>query len=291
MEHRSEHGSAHAAVEGFARDDRGSRASAQVGAHDGAPRERPVRTMQDPVVTRAWVNVQANVSAMSASEILQLALFPRTLHELAAEVGVEPAMLSNLLRRYRTYAALRERVADALGVPLAVLNHLIDAKRTKATRSRLALTWTGEARRGAEAPIDWTADPPFPLARDGSNPLERAALARAYADLAAMPPTRIVRLAIWPWDIATWASENKWKLDVVLGTLSGHWTNATIVHKLAQRLRVTDRQLRRFLDAERAQPSVEAPGGARHGWAASADVDEEATLEVGGSMGPGNEAG
>jgi hypothetical protein len=142
---------------------------------------RPERGLDDPIVRAAIDNVGRHLDALSASEIVQLVLFPEPLVAWATGAGVDDSQVANLFRRHRRYSRLRALLAGRLGVPITVLDHLIDAPAAVAAAKRPAayaavLADAGLGHWGKRPPIDW-ATPPYPPYRDGTNPLERLAMA------------------------------------------------------------------------------------------------------------------
>ena len=217
-----------------------------------------VRAPDDPVIRAAIRNVEANLAALSASEIVQLVLFPSSLSGWAAEADVDEAQVGNLLRHYRPYVALRAALAERLGVTQAILVHLIEARRALPASKRLP-----DAERVLrDAGIDW-ARPPYPLVRDGTNPLEQLALRRLELDAPAMPASRVVGLALWPETLAGWArAHGRCSLSNVLACLGGVLRHDYILDGIARRLDVSRTALDRFIAAEKRLSVSDRPGGA-----------------------------
>jgi hypothetical protein len=230
-------------------------------AQDVARRER---RSGDPIVRVATGNVAANLAALSASEVLQLALFPDTLTAWAGRAGRTSAQVFNMLRRTRPYAQLRIALAERLEVPVGLVNHLIDAEPAPPVAHRLAdrarvLTEAGlPAERIEREPIAWDR-PPYPLYRDGANPLERLALTRLRTEAPAMPGTMLVSLALFPDTIASWARREGYHFDRVLSSLSGTRRFGYLDAALARRLGVTPQALDAFIRAARREPSALIP--------------------------------
>src|ERR1700728_3107657 len=135
---------------------------------------RAERRDDDPIVRAAIDNVRRHLPALSASEIVQLALSPEPLVAWAKGAGVDDSQVANLFRRHRRYTRLRTLLATRLGVPISVLDHLIDAAPAVPAAKRPAayaaiLADAGLASWSQPAPIDW-ATPPYPPHRDGTNP-------------------------------------------------------------------------------------------------------------------------
>jgi hypothetical protein len=226
--------------------------------------ERVERRHSDPVVRAAIANVAVNLAALSASQVLQLALFPDTLTAWAARCGRTAGQVFNMLRRARPYAQLRSALADRLQVPPAVLDHLIDAELAPPLAHRLAgreqiLADAGiPASRHERPSIAWDR-PPYPPHRDGTNPLERMALERLRSEAPAMPGTALVSLALFPDHIASWARSQGYHLNRVLSSLSGTRRFAYLDGALARRLGVSAEVLDRFIRAARREPTAILP--------------------------------
>jgi hypothetical protein len=217
------------------------------------------RSVADPIVSAAVENVRRQVASLSASEVVQLVLYPEPLAAWAQGVGVDESQVANLFRRHRTYARVRVMLADRLGVPLAVLGHLVDgAPAVSAARRPAAhveiLRAAGLDPGAARPPIDWAA-PPYPAYRDGTNPLERLAVANLAATAPSMPGSRLVGLAIWPESLAGFAARSgRFTLGQLLTALSGLRRADYIETALARRLRVSRGALDRFIGASKTDP-------------------------------------
>lgn len=229
----------------------------------GGPRSRDERRTDDPIVAAAIANVRRNIAALSASEIVQLVLYPDPLVAWATGAGVDDSQVANLFRRHRRYNRLRALLAGRLGVPIAILDHLIDApaavpavKRPAAYAAILDQAGLGAWTR--PQPIDWAA-PPYPLYRDSTNPLERLAVAVVAAAAPSMPASRIVGYAMWPETLAAFAERaQRFTLDQLLTTLSGLRRADAIEVALARRLRVPHRTLDAFIRATKRDPFADA---------------------------------
>jgi hypothetical protein len=237
---------------------------------------RPERRTDDPIVRAAIDNVRRHLDALSASEIVQLVLFPEPLVGWATGAGVDDSQVANLFRRHRRYNRLRTLLAGRLGVPITVLDHLIDAPASVAAAKRPAayaavLADAGLGDWGKRPPIDW-ATPPYPPYRDGTNPLERLALAVLAAAAPSMPGSRIIGYAMWPETLAAFAGRaQRFTLDQLLTTLSGLRRSDAIEVALARRLRVPHRTLDAFIRAAKRDPFADVePVGKRVGAASIA---------------------
>jgi hypothetical protein len=224
---------------------------------------RPERGLDDPIVRAAIDNVGRHLDALSASEIVQLVLFPEPLVAWATGAGVDDSQVANLFRRHRRYSRLRALLAGRLGVPITVLDHLIDAPAAVAAAKRPAayaavLADAGLGHWGKRPPIDW-ATPPYPPYRDGTNPLERLAMAVLTTAAPAMPPSRIIGYAMWPESLAAFAARaQRFTLDQLLTTLSGLRRSDAIEVALARRLRIPHRILDAFIRSAKRDPFADA---------------------------------
>ncbi len=225
---------------------------------------RDERRDDDPIVRAAADNVRRHLSALSASEIVQLVLYPEPLVAWAKGAGVDDSQVANLFRRHRRYTRLRALLATRLGVPISVLDHLIDAAPTVPAAKRPAayaavLADAGLATWSQIAPIDWTA-PPYPLHRDATNPLERLAMAVLSTAAASMPASRIIGYAMWPETLAAFAARaQRFTLDQLLTTLSGLRRSDSIEVALARRLRIPHRTLDAFIRSAKRDPFATDP--------------------------------
>lgn len=212
----------------------------------------------------AVANVAANLPALTASEILQIALFPDTVTAWATRAGRTAAQAFNMLRRARPYAQMRIALASRLEVPPAILDHLIDAELAGPRAHQLAgreaiLADAGVPRSRFERSLIAWDRPPYPPYRDGTNPLERMALERLERDAAAMPGTALVSLALFPDHIASWARQEGYHVNRVLSSLSGTRRFAYLDAALARRLGVSEQALDAFIRAARRQPTTVLP--------------------------------
>jgi hypothetical protein len=217
------------------------------------------RSATDPIVAAAVDNVRRQVASLSASEVVQLVLYPEPTAGWAQGVGVDESQVANLFRRHRTYARVRLMLAERLGVPLAVLGHLVDgapavsAARRPAAHAEI-LRAAGFDPEAPRPPIDW-AKPPYPSYRDGTNPLERLAVANLAATAPSMPGSRLVGLAIWPESLAGFAARSgRFTLGQLLTVLSGLRRADYIETALARRLHVSRGSLDRFIGSSKTDP-------------------------------------
>ncbi|MFL5576278.1 MAG: hypothetical protein ACJ79S_09965 [Gemmatimonadaceae bacterium] len=236
----------------------------------------------NPVERRALARVRREVAAMPASLVVQLAIWPDEIAAWARGEGTHESLVYNMLARRKPYQRVRERLAERLEVPTAVLAHLIDARRPLpfAKREPPRLGDPPPDAGSGEPPIDWAA-PPYPLHRDGTNPIERRAVRVVERDVASMPASAVVGLALWPETLAEWSREQRLKASVVWATLAGS-PSERIRSELARRIDVTRRDLDDLVATARARPSaLRVPGPA-------ADVSESAVPDggVGVDVGP-----
>lgn len=217
------------------------------------------RTTADPILRAAVENIHRHVAALSASEVVQLVLFPESFAAWSTGAGVDESQVANLFRRHRTYVRLRQRLADRLGVPVSILAHLIDADPAVPMARRppgFAEIMEAAGIRPVDdrPPIDWRA-PPYPSYREGTNPLERLALANLAVVVPAMPPSRIVGYALWPESLAGFAARSKrFTLGSLLTTLSGMRRSDAIESALSRRLGVSRRDLDAFIGSVKRDP-------------------------------------
>jgi hypothetical protein len=218
----------------------------------------------DPVVRIAVDNVTRNVAALSASEIVQLVLYPEPLAAWAEDAGVDESQVANLFRRHRIYSRVRQMLADRLGVPLGILAHLVDAAPAAPAHQRPAIH--AEVMRAAglpipdaRPPIDWRIAP-YPSYREGTNPLERLALANLAVGAGSMPSSRVVGYALWPESLAGFAARsNRFTLGQLLTTLSGLRRADYIETALARRLQLSRAALERFIASSKRDPFARDP--------------------------------
>lgn len=215
-----------------------------------APDTLPERTGTTHVEQLAVRTVAREIAAMPASLVVQLALWPDELARWARATRVDTSVVYNALAGRKPYRAVRERLAQRLDVPVGVLGQLIDAQRPLPTAQRDP----DGARPAADAPVDWR-EPPYPAHRTGTNPVERRAAATVAREIAALPASTVVGLAIWPETLAAWSRERKLAASVVWAVLAGA-PSAPVRDMLARRLAVSTRELGALIDARRQEPAV-----------------------------------
>ncbi len=222
------------------------------------------RQLDDPIVRLAIDNIRRHAAALSASEIVQLVLYPDSFAIWAKGAAVDDSQVANLFRRHRRYTRLRGLLAGRLGVPIGVLDHLIDADAVVPAAKRPAayqaiIDQAGLGGWGTHAPIDWSA-PPYPRHRDGTNPLERLAIAVLETAAPSMPPSRLLGYAMWPETLAAFAARaQRFNLDQLLTAVSGLRRSDSIETALARRLRVPHRTIDAFIRGSRRDPFADDP--------------------------------
>ena len=212
---------------------------------------RSSRDGRNAVERKAVSRVRREIAAMPASLVVQLALWPDEIAAWARGEGIPESLVYNMLARRKPYQRVRERLADRLEVPVHVLAHLIDARRPLPSSKRETPL---DPAAASSSPIDWGA-PPYPLHRDGSNPIERRAVRAVERELASMPASAVVGLALWPGTLAEWSREHRLKASVVWATLAGS-PSERVRSELARRLDVTLRDLDDLIAADRRAPSA-----------------------------------
>jgi hypothetical protein len=215
---------------------------------------RPDRTGRNVIERQAVALVAREIAAMPASLVVQLALWPDEIASWARAEHTSESLVYNMLAHRKPYFRVRDRLAERLGVPVEFLAHLIAARRPLPTAKR------GPDDRHDPAdgpPIDWGARP-IPMHRDGTNPIERRAVRSVEADIAAMPASAVVGLALWPETLAEWSREQRFKSSVVWATLSGS-PSERVRGALARRLAVPSAELEALIVAVRVEPRARRP--------------------------------
>jgi hypothetical protein len=196
---------------------------------------------------------------MPASEVVQLVLWPQTVAEWARDSHVAPAVAYNMLSRFKPYRRVRELLARRLEVPTFVVDHLVDAPRPL---PRALAVPKGD---------DGTPDPPpvphhpvspslqLPAVRDGSNPVEQRAVWHVWTELAALPASILVQIALFPETLADWARRAGVPPSMLYGMLAGTQSHPGLREALARRLDVARHALDRLVDGTRREVSVPHP--------------------------------
>jgi len=231
---------------------------------DETPGRARERGSADPLVRAAVDNVTRHIAALSASEVVQLVLYPEPMAAWAATARIDESQVANLFRRHRRYVRVRQLLADRLGVPVSILAHLIDAapavpEAKRPTGHADVLRAAGLDPDARRPPIDWRT-PPYPAYRDGTNPLERLALRSLAAGIASMPASRVIGYALWPESLSGFATRSqRFTLGQLLTTLSGLRRSDPIEVALARRLGVSHATLDAFILATRRDPYAPPP--------------------------------
>lgn len=206
----------------------------------------------------ALARARRDIAAMPASTVVQLVLWPETLAQWARAEGLQSAIIYNALHRVKPYRRIRERLARRLDVPRPVLDLLIDSPRPLASPLRPPLPELGAANLPAEASA--ADDQPRPGWRNGAGLLERTALRRLEVDIAAIPASLVVQLALWPETIAAWA-RREWPRSgagaaaLAYALLANSQRPDRIERALARRLGVDPVVLRALITARCPEPS------------------------------------
>ena len=221
---------------------------------DAPPRARDGRS---PLERHAVARLRADVAAMPASDVVQLVLWPDTLAHWARGASVATAVAYNMLSRFKPYRRVRELLARRLDVPWHVLDHLIDAPRPLPSVMRVG----AEPR---DAPLDEPPAPPpgdripptlrLPAVRDGTNPIEQRAVWRVWRDLAALPASLLVQVALFPETLAEWARRQRVPPSMLYAMLAGTQPHPGLREALARRLGLSSAALALAVDATRREP-------------------------------------
>lgn len=107
-------------------------------------------------------------------------------------------------------------------------------------------------------------DPPERRAfeRTGRSAVERLAVLAVARDVAAMPASLVVQLALWPDDLAHWARAERVSESLVYNTLAARKPYARVRQLLAHRLDVSLGVIGQLIDARRPLPAVRREPGA-----------------------------
>lgn len=213
---------------------------------------------------QALARVRLDVCSMPASDVVQLALWPDTIANWARGVRVSTPVAYNMLGRVKPYRRVRELLAHRLSVPAFVLDHLVDAARPLPTALRPPDPLRPRDIVEPAARLDQPGDPDalrllLPTVRDGSNPLERMAVQRVEIEIAALPASLVVQLALYPETLAAWSRRQAIPAPMLYSTLAAGQANQRIRHALAERLAVTPRELDALVDAPRQEPRATRP--------------------------------
>jgi hypothetical protein len=114
------------------------------------------------------------------------------------------------------------------------------------------------------APVARLPEPPERRAfdRDGRSAVERLAVLAVARDVAAMPASLVVQLAVWPDDLAHWARAERLSESLVYNTLAGRKPYTRVRQLLAGRLDVPVAVVAQLIEARRALPTAKREPGA-----------------------------
>ena len=220
--------------------------------YEAPPGERDGRS---PIERLALARLRADVAAMPASDVVQLVLWPQTVADWARSAQVAPAVAYNLLSRFKPYRRVRELLAHRLDVPVPVLDHLVDAQRPLPAVFRSPAPATEDAEPSPPAPPPPPSGRPrLSAVRDGFNPLEQRAVYQTWRDVAALPASVLVQLALFPESLAEWARRRTVPPSMLYATLAGTHRHPRIREALARQLDVSTSALDRLIDATRREP-------------------------------------
>ena len=223
-----------------------------VGAFGGLAPRAAARDGRNPVERKAVARVRREIAAMPASLVVQLALWPDEIAAWARAESTSESLVYNMLAHRKPYLRVRERLAERLEVSPAIVSHLVDARRPLPSAKRdPAIVGEGDEVGGA---VDWSRGP-YPASRDGTSPIERRAVRVVEREIASMPASAVVGLALWPTTLAEWSREHRLSSSLVWATLAGS-PSERVRAELAMRLDVTRRDLDDLIAAPRAQPGA-----------------------------------
>jgi hypothetical protein len=250
----------------------------------------PLRDGSNPLERMALYRAGLDVGAFPATLVVQLAMWPNQVVTLARQAGRSPAMFYNALTRAngRPYHSVRrifvgylrsiarQHGSDPDPVTKQAIDHLLDARPAEHHgESPIA----APGRRDEPVPLPpaaaWDESRP-PVVRDGSNPIERMALAALHRFVAAMPASEIVQLVLWPSSLAQWAREAELEAGAVYNTLAwrNQWAYKRIRTALADRAGVSVFAVDALIEAPRREAP---PAGA---WTPEPDASVQGTLPM-----------
>ena len=225
---------------------------------------RAVRDGTHPLERLAVARVEQHIAAMSASDVIHLAIWPARLADLATRERLAASQISATLRgRPKKYWRVRRLFADQLQVPLEAVSHLIEAPRAPRKTvapptppvdlllARLADEAAAPAhgRLGREALLPQGG-------RDGTNPIERQAVYRVQTEIAAFSASLVAQLALWPETMAQWAEARKFRSADLYTMLAGGQIYPRVLDALAAHWHLTPTVLRHLIAAPRATPTL-----------------------------------
>lgn len=222
---------------------------------------------RSPLERYAIARLRADVAAMPASEIVQLILWPQTVADWARDAQVAPAVVYNLLSRFKPYRRVRDLLALRLEMPVAVLDHLVDAPRPLPSSLRAPTSAAADGGPLDGGPLnaepappptadEWRrAGSPLPTVRDGGNPLELRAVYRVWHDAAALHASLLVQLSLFPETLALWARRRRIPPSLLYGVLAGTQRHSGIREALARQLGLSIAAIDHAIDAPRREPA------------------------------------
>lgn len=151
-------------------------------AHDGVPLPPPPSRDRDGLSAlerKALYRVHTELPAMPASLVVQILLWPEKITDWARDESVTPALVYNMLGGFKPYHALRQRLADRLGVTKGAVDHLIDARRQQPSTRKIpepppdfVPDDVAIAPREPPTPDETVAPPPEPRHGAAATPAE-----------------------------------------------------------------------------------------------------------------------
>ncbi len=93
--------------------------------------------------------------------------------------------------------------------------------------------------------------------RTGTTLVEQTAIRTVARDVAAMPASLVVQLALWPDELARWARATRTDASVVYNALAGRKPYRAVRERLAGRLDVTPGVLGQLIEARRPLPTAQ----------------------------------
>ena len=118
--------------------------------------------------------------------------------------------------------------------------------------------------------------------RSGRNAIERKAVLRVQQEIAAMPASLVVQLAMWPDHVAAWARAEGTSESVVYNMLARRKPYVRVRQRLAQRLGVPMGMLAHLIEARRPLPAAKRlpePAGAVGGAAVAVADDAPGPID------------
>ncbi|MGI9042089.1 MAG: hypothetical protein ACR2HK_13500 [Gemmatimonadales bacterium] len=214
------------------------------------------RTGSSPLERAAVEQVRADIASFPASLVVSLLLWPETIAGWSRGEGVTPPLVHNALAGRKPFVRLRQRLAERLDVPAAVLADLID------TQPRVPRALRPPVPPGAPTSA-WTWSPATGERlgrRDGTNPLEQKAVYRVALDVAALSASLVVQLLLHPTTLASWCRAEGLSSAITYALLAGTQRAPRVEATLARRIGVAEASLRELIDASCGPPGDRAIG-------------------------------